>query len=142
MAVHPLARRGAGAALQQIAFAFRGLPIPVIGRIQDDTFILDLRCLDDEETFVEQVSQLRSLTDSGQNRRPYRRVTPLPGPSTPQLRSVVLVADDAGYGISVPDYSRERSDTSPFIDAAGTCSQTGWSVRFRTLSAVAGTRRP
>jgi L-seryl-tRNA(Ser) seleniumtransferase len=59
MAVHPLARRGAGAALQQIAFAFRRLPIPVIGRIQDDTFILDLRCLDDEATFVEQVSQLR-----------------------------------------------------------------------------------
>ena len=44
------------------------------------------------------------------------------------------------YGISVPDYSRERSDTSPFIVAAGTCSQTGWSVRFRTPCAVANTR--
>ena len=48
-----------------------------------------------------------------------------------------MVTMTRGYGISVPDYSRERSDTIPFIDAAGTCSQTGWSVRFRTLCAVA-----
>jgi L-seryl-tRNA(Ser) seleniumtransferase len=59
VALQPLARRGTGGTLQQIASAFRRLPIPVIGRIQDDTLILDLRCLDDEPSFVAQFSQLR-----------------------------------------------------------------------------------
>ena len=31
----------------------------MIGRIQDDTFILDLRCLTDEDTFAAQLTQLR-----------------------------------------------------------------------------------
>ena len=59
LAVQPLARRHVGRALREIASAFRRLPIPVIGRIQDDTFILDLRCLDDEQTFAAQLSWLR-----------------------------------------------------------------------------------
>lgn len=33
------------------------LPTPVIGRIHDGDLLLDLRCLDDDETFV---SQLRA----------------------------------------------------------------------------------
>ena len=37
----------------------RSLPIPVIGRIQDDAFILDLRCLEDEEGFLSQLSNLK-----------------------------------------------------------------------------------
>jgi L-seryl-tRNA(Ser) seleniumtransferase len=56
---HPRTRRSAGIALQRIASAFRRLPIPVIGRIQDGAFILDLRALIDEETFVTQASELR-----------------------------------------------------------------------------------
>ncbi len=36
----------------------RGGPVPIIGRIQDDAFILDLRCLDDEGMFVGQLSAL------------------------------------------------------------------------------------
>jgi L-seryl-tRNA(Ser) seleniumtransferase len=56
------ARRGSGATLHAIAAAFRGLPIPVIGRIQDDTFILDLRCLIDEPAFAAQLPQLRYKT--------------------------------------------------------------------------------
>ena len=59
VALQPLARRGAGATLLQIASALRRLPIPVIGRIQEDTFILDLRCLNEETTFIAQLSQLR-----------------------------------------------------------------------------------
>jgi len=59
LAISARARRGSGGALQQIAAAFRRLPVPVIGRIQDDTFILDLRCLEDEETFVAQLPALR-----------------------------------------------------------------------------------
>ncbi len=57
LAIRPAGRRS-GRALQQIAAAFRRLPIPVIGRIQDDAFVMDLRCLDDEPEFAAQLSQL------------------------------------------------------------------------------------
>jgi L-seryl-tRNA(Ser) seleniumtransferase len=40
------------------AAAFRSLPIPVIGRLQDGAFILDLRCLEDESAFASQLSKL------------------------------------------------------------------------------------
>ena len=46
-----------GTPLNALADAFRALPVPVIGRIQDDTFILDLRCLEDEDGFVSQLSE-------------------------------------------------------------------------------------
>ena len=52
------AKRGRGAALKRIAAAFRGLPVPVVGRIQDDRFVMDLRCLDDEERFCAQLAHL------------------------------------------------------------------------------------
>ena len=48
-----------GGRLKKYAEAFRSLPIPVIGRIQDDAFILDLRCLEDEEGFLSQLSDLK-----------------------------------------------------------------------------------
>jgi len=51
-------KRGRGRALKRIAAAFRALPTPVVGRIQDDRFVLDLRCLDDEEGFCAQLSRL------------------------------------------------------------------------------------
>jgi L-seryl-tRNA(Ser) seleniumtransferase len=41
-----------------VAARFRNLPIPVIGRIQDGAFLLDLRCLEDEAAFGDQLSQL------------------------------------------------------------------------------------
>lgn len=59
LSLRPRARRGTGAALHAIAAAFRALPVPVIGRIQDDAFILDLRCLTDEHAFTAQLPQLR-----------------------------------------------------------------------------------
>jgi L-seryl-tRNA(Ser) seleniumtransferase len=40
------------------AAAFRSLPIPVIGRLQDGAFILDLRCLEDETAFAHQLGKL------------------------------------------------------------------------------------
>ena len=52
----PGKRRHALAA--EIAAAFRALPVPVIGRVSDGAFIMDLRCLDDEAAFVAQLSQL------------------------------------------------------------------------------------
>ena len=51
-------RRGGGAALNRIAKAFRSLPIPVIGRVHEGAFLLDLRCLEDVEAFVGQLDQL------------------------------------------------------------------------------------
>ena len=62
IAMRPMAgRRGAGGALDRLAKAFRSLPIPVIGRIQDGQFVLDLRCLEDEAAFVIQLRELRPL---------------------------------------------------------------------------------
>ena len=51
-------KRGRGAALRRLAAAFRGLPVPVIGRIRNDEFVLDLRCLEDEAGFAAQLSRL------------------------------------------------------------------------------------
>ncbi len=42
----------------RIAAAFRGLPVPVIGRIHQGAFILDLRCLQDEPGFAAQLARL------------------------------------------------------------------------------------
>jgi len=46
------------AAAGGISAAFRALPVPVIGRVKDGTFIMDLRCLEHEDEFVEQLTHL------------------------------------------------------------------------------------
>jgi L-seryl-tRNA(Ser) seleniumtransferase len=51
-----LSARGRG--LGALADAFRRLPIPVIGRIEDDTLLFDLRTLDDEPAFVAELQEL------------------------------------------------------------------------------------
>src|SRR5690606_8258308 len=52
LAIRPArVRTGRGAAVQALAAAFRRLPVPVIGRIERGALTLDLRCLDDEESF-------------------------------------------------------------------------------------------
>jgi L-seryl-tRNA(Ser) seleniumtransferase len=59
LAVRPSAgRRGTGAALNRIAAAFRALPVPVIGRIEGGAFVMDLRALDDEAGFANQLKRL------------------------------------------------------------------------------------
>jgi len=52
----PGKRRNALAA--DIAAAFRALPVPVIGRIKDGAFIMDLRCLEHEDEFSGQLKHL------------------------------------------------------------------------------------
>ncbi len=51
-------KRGTGARLKRIAAAFRALPVPVIGRLEDDALVLDLRCLEDEAAFEAQLDAL------------------------------------------------------------------------------------
>ena len=54
--------RGPGAKLEALAAAFRNLPVPVIGRIANGRFWLDLRCLEapDEPAFAAQLTGLRA----------------------------------------------------------------------------------
>ena len=59
LALRPAAaKRGSGTMLEHIAGAFRKLPVPVIGRVQDGAFILDFRCLEDEAVFADQLADL------------------------------------------------------------------------------------
>jgi L-seryl-tRNA(Ser) seleniumtransferase len=51
-------RGSGGGPLEALAAAFRGLPRPVIGRIEDGAFLLDCRCLEDEAGFA---ANLRAL---------------------------------------------------------------------------------
>jgi len=57
----PAGARRAGGFPDRLAASFRALPVPVIGRIEDGQFRLDLRCLedgDDERAFVAQLALL------------------------------------------------------------------------------------
>jgi L-seryl-tRNA(Ser) seleniumtransferase len=47
-----------GAALNGLATRLRELPVPVIGRVADNRLLLDLRCLEDEDTFAQQIALL------------------------------------------------------------------------------------
>ena len=59
LCVDPIAERGKrDAALLNLARQFRMLPRPVVGRISDGRYLLDMRCLRDEHEFVDQLSAL------------------------------------------------------------------------------------
>jgi L-seryl-tRNA(Ser) seleniumtransferase len=58
-AIAPVGRKGAGTRLEALGAAFRALPVPVIGHIKDGALILDLRCLDDEAGFLDQLALVR-----------------------------------------------------------------------------------
>jgi len=51
------AKRG-GRALSALSNALRRLPVPVVGRIEDNALILDLRCLEDENGFIANLAAL------------------------------------------------------------------------------------
>jgi L-seryl-tRNA(Ser) seleniumtransferase len=65
LALRPL--HPSGAAVEALARDLRALPIPVIGRIEAGRVLLDLRCLEDEATFLAQLSVL-----AGHNNRHSR----------------------------------------------------------------------
>ncbi len=54
------AKRHSGKWLEELASSFRALPIPVIGRVENDALLFDLRCLEDEAAFIRQLNQLSS----------------------------------------------------------------------------------
>jgi L-seryl-tRNA(Ser) seleniumtransferase len=57
LALRPRPQRS-GAAVETLAGALRRLPVPVIGRIEMGRILLDLRCLEDETGFLEQLGKL------------------------------------------------------------------------------------
>ena len=59
LAIRPMvARRQASARVEELSRTFRGLPVPMIGRVHDGVLYFDLRCLDDEDRLVKQLDQL------------------------------------------------------------------------------------
>ena len=65
LAFAPRVKHGVGRALDKLSNAWRGLPLPVIGRIASDKMLLDLRCLEDSAPFVAQLPLLQAtLEDS------------------------------------------------------------------------------
>ncbi len=59
LAIRPSGERGSGTMLSRIARAFAALPTPVIGRVHDGAFLLDLRCLDRAEELEALMAHLR-----------------------------------------------------------------------------------
>jgi L-seryl-tRNA(Ser) seleniumtransferase len=64
LAIRPLKPRGGGRALAALATALRQLAAPVIGRIEKDAYVLDLRCLEDEGGFLKNLSTLNVDMDA------------------------------------------------------------------------------
>ena len=61
LALRATKARGGGRALARLAAALRRLPIPVVGHIEDQALLLDLRCLDDERGFLDDLASLRGV---------------------------------------------------------------------------------
>ena len=57
LAIRP-AGRSAGTALAALSAALRKLPVPVIGRVEDNALVFDLRCLEDGDAFVTNLANL------------------------------------------------------------------------------------
>jgi L-seryl-tRNA(Ser) seleniumtransferase len=72
-------RQRSGAAVEALARALRLLPIPVIGRIEAGRVLLDLRCLEDEQAFLDQLDALAAFS-----RHP--RASEGPGPASEALQ--------------------------------------------------------
>lgn len=58
LAIAPVPERGRGEALDALHLRLRRLPVPIIGRVQQDRLLLDLRCLEDEAGLLAQLPEL------------------------------------------------------------------------------------
>ncbi len=58
VAIGPHGEAGQGMSIETLAERFRHLPMPVIGRLNEGRLLLDMRCLDDVEGFLETVGGL------------------------------------------------------------------------------------
>ena len=59
LAIRPsIVRRKALVRVDALSRVFRKLSVPVVGRVNDGVFYLDLRCLDDEKRFLIQLEHL------------------------------------------------------------------------------------
>jgi L-seryl-tRNA(Ser) seleniumtransferase len=58
LAIRPNLARGGGRALTTLAARLRRLPMPVIGRVEEQALVLDLRCLEDEKGFIANLATL------------------------------------------------------------------------------------
>jgi L-seryl-tRNA(Ser) seleniumtransferase len=65
VAITPLGGRRGGA-LDRLTAAFRRLPVPVIGRVHKDSFLLDCRALEDVGGFLAQLDALRLDADASE----------------------------------------------------------------------------
>jgi L-seryl-tRNA(Ser) seleniumtransferase len=57
-AIKPRAAKRGGRLLAALSMALRRLPVPVVGRIEDQALVLDLRCLEDESAFIANIAAL------------------------------------------------------------------------------------
>jgi L-seryl-tRNA(Ser) seleniumtransferase len=64
IAVTPAMARGRGRLLNGLAAALRRLPVPVVGRIENGALLMDLRCLEDADAFVANLSALDLTGDA------------------------------------------------------------------------------
>jgi L-seryl-tRNA(Ser) seleniumtransferase len=64
LAISPVSAKGTGRALAALAQALRALPVPVVGRVERDRLLLDLRCLDDAAPLLSQLPALQMRLDA------------------------------------------------------------------------------
>ena len=50
--------KNAGSFLNQLSIELRHLPVPIISRIHNGAILLDLRCLEDEKLFIQQIKKI------------------------------------------------------------------------------------
>ena len=59
LAIRSISPRASGRVLNALAAALRALPVPVIGRIEKQALVLDLRCLEDERAFLASLAKIK-----------------------------------------------------------------------------------
>jgi L-seryl-tRNA(Ser) seleniumtransferase len=64
IAVRPVTARGSGRLLNGLAAALRRLPVPVVGRVENGALLMDLRCLEDADAFIANLSRLDLAGDA------------------------------------------------------------------------------